>query len=281
VLTGVNVVVGKVLAQALPVPVVLFLRCALAAALLAPFALRQRPTRAVAVNLFAQAALGTVGYNLALLAGLRRTGALEAGLVLATIPAVMALGAAVFLRESLTPRHWAAAALASLGMVVLASREGGGGGSLTGDGLVFIGVCCEAAYMLLAKHSATRIGLAAGAFWMQLFSLLLVAPGALAVWPAAMPAWGILGLVVFHSLTASVFSLVLWYGGMRRAPAHLAGVFSVLLPVSAAATAVLALGERIGLALGAGFALMCISILLATWPGRRGIAVEERAELPG
>ena len=268
VLTGANVVVAKILAQEMPVPVVLFLRCALAALVLAPFAARARPRRVVALNLLVQAAVGTVGYNTALLAGLRRTGALEAGLVLSALPAVMAIGAAALFRERLSARRWAAVALASLAMAALATRGGGGGGSLSGSALVFAAVGFEAGYMLLAKHSAGRIGLASGAFWMQCFSALLLAPWALAEWPPALPPAWIGALLVFHSLTASVLSVVLWYGGMRRAPAHLAGIFTVLLPASAVLMAVLVLGERMTAALGAGFALMAASILLATWPPR-------------
>ena len=77
------------------------------------------------------------------------------------------------------------------------------------------------------------------------------------------------GLLVFHGLTASVFSLLLWYSGLRRAPAGLAGVFMAFLPASAAVTAVLFLGEPMTTAHLAGFALMLASLLLATWPARR------------
>jgi drug/metabolite transporter (DMT)-like permease len=280
-LTGVNVVAGKVLAQALPVPVVLFLRCALAGLVLAPFALRAWPGRGVALNLLVQAAVGTVGYNSLLLAGLRRTGALEAGFVLAALPAVMAIGASVLFGERLSPRRRVAVALASLGMMALAARTGSGGGSLAGDALVFAAVGCEAGYMLLAKYSAGRIGLWAGAFWMQLFSLFFLSPWALADWPTGLPPAPIAGLLVFHSLTASVLAVVLWYGGMRRAPAHLAGVFTIFLPATAAVTAVLALGERMSVALAIGFGLMGVSILLATWPERKTDAVQKRAEFSG
>lgn len=275
VLVGANVVVGKELAAALPVPLILFLRCGLATLLLAPWALRARawPARGVALNLAVQAAVGTVGYNTALLAGLRLTGALEAGLVLAMLPAVMAVGAALILRERLSGRRWAAVVLATGGIAALTlGRGGGGGGTLAGDLLVFAAVCCEAGYMLLSKRSATRIGIYAGAFWMQAFStamLLPFVPGDLVrMAPVVATPW-IGGLLVFHSLTASLLAIVLWYGGMRRVPANLAGVFTVLLPATAAALAVLVLGERMTVALAVGFGLMFASILVATWPRRR------------
>lgn len=268
-LVGLNVAVSKLLAQALPVAVLLFLRCLLACAVLAPFVRPRPPPRAVAWNLASQAALGTVLYNAALLAGLRRTGALEAGLVLASLPAVVALGAAALLGERMSGRGWLAVALAAGGMAALACARGGaGGGTVTGGALVFLAVCGEAGYVLLAKRSAGRVGLLQAVFWMQAASAALLAPFALPDLGAA--AWDarLAGLLVFHALTASVFAVVLWYAGLRRVGAAQAGVFTGLLPLTAGAVAVAALGEAPTAAHGAGAVLMFGSILLATWPGR-------------
>jgi drug/metabolite transporter (DMT)-like permease len=78
------------------------------------------------------------------------------------------------------------------------------------------------------------------------------------------------GLLVFHSLTASVLCLLLWYAGLRRVPAGVAGVFTGFLPATAAVVAVAALGEAFSAVHAVGFVLMGGSLLLATWPGRRG-----------
>ena len=64
VMVGSNVVVGKLLSHALPVPVILFLRTILAAAVLAPFALRRGaapPRPRIMANLATQALVGTLG----------------------------------------------------------------------------------------------------------------------------------------------------------------------------------------------------------------------------
>ena len=84
------------------------------------------PGRRVLRNLFLQAAAGTVLYNVALLAGLRLTTALEGGLVLATLPAVIALGSALWLGERIAPRGWAAVALAAGGMGASSSPAAAG-----------------------------------------------------------------------------------------------------------------------------------------------------------
>jgi drug/metabolite transporter (DMT)-like permease len=276
ILTGMNVAVAKTLAGALPIPMILGLRCLIACAVLLPLALWRdravRPGRKLLWNLFLQAAAGTVLYNVALLGGLRFTSAIEAGLVLATMPAVVALGSAWFLREHIAPRGWVAVALAAIGMaaIVLARGGEGEGGSVLGNGLVLLGVCGEAAYVLLAKRASGALPLLTASLWMQGFSAALLLPAWLPEAGAAArlaDSW-LLALLVFHALTASVLSLLLWYGGLRRAPAGMAGIFSAFLPGTAAATAILFLGEAPTATHALGFGLLFGSMMLATWPPR-------------
>jgi drug/metabolite transporter (DMT)-like permease len=280
-LVGANVVVAKLLAEALPIPLIAFLRCLVACLALWPLALAMEgrvrlPQRAIGLNLLAQAVFGTAIYNAALLAGLRLTTALEGGMVLATLPAAVAIGSALWLRERLSPRQWAAAGLAGCGMaaITLARLGGDGGhGSALGNLLVLVGVCGEAAYVLLAKRIAGLVPVVAASFWMQVFSALVLLPFALpgigaAAALVADPGLG--ALLVFHGLTASALCLLLWYAGLRRVPAAVAGVFAGFLPATAVVTAVLVLGERFGAVHAIGFALMGASLLLATWPRRAG-----------
>ncbi|MDW8443394.1 MAG: hypothetical protein RML45_03120 [Acetobacteraceae bacterium] len=112
---------------------------------------------------------------------MRLTSALEGGLVLATLPAVVAIGSALWLGERLGRRGWAAVGLAVTGMgAVNAVRAGAEGeGSLLGNALVFAGVVGEAVYVLLAKRIAGRVGVLTASFWMQLFSFLQLTPFAL------------------------------------------------------------------------------------------------------
>jgi drug/metabolite transporter (DMT)-like permease len=276
-LVGANVGVAKVLAGSLPIAMIVGLRCLLAVLVLWPLARamegRVRVDGRSLRNLFLQAAFGTALYNAGLLAGLRLTTALEAGLVLATLPAVVAIGSALWLREVLPPRQWTAVALAAFGMGALTLARAGGEahGSLLGNLLVFGGVCGEAIYILLAKRIAGRVPLVTASLWMQAFSMLLMLPFCLPVLGsvAALADPEVAGLLVFHSLTASVICLLLWYAGMRRAPAGIAGVFTAFLPATAALVAVVFLGEAFSGVHAAGFVLLTGSMLLATWPGRR------------
>ena len=276
ILVGANVGVAKLLAEELPIALIAFLRCTLAVLVLWPLARtldgQVRVSRPVLGNLLLQAIFGTAIYNAGLLAGLRHTSALEGGLVLATLPAVVALGSWLWLRERLSARQWLAAGLAGFGMaaITLARLDGGAVGSALGNLLIFVAVCGEAIYVLLARRVAGAVPVITASLWMQVFSALVLlpfaAPGLGAI--AALVEPRLLALLVFHSLTASVLCLLLWYAGLKRVPAGVAGVFTVFLPASAAVTAVLVLGESFGLVHAAGFALMLGSLLLATWPRR-------------
>jgi drug/metabolite transporter (DMT)-like permease len=262
-LVGANVVIMKLLSASLPVFVILLLRCTLAAGILAPFArLRAIPPRRALVNLGLQGLFGTLLYNAAVLSGLRLTGALQAGLVLATLPAVVAIGAVLFLRETLAPRQWAAVILA-VGGIAAISHAKLAGGSITGDALVFAGVCGEAGYMLLARRISGRIPLAQAVFFMQVASAMLSVPMALATWHAARFTPRIDVLLVLHSLTSSVLAMLLWYFGLRHITAGRAGLFTIFLPATATLLAILLLHEafhRIDLW---GLLLMGASMLLA------------------
>lgn len=278
-LVGANVPVAKLLAEALPIPLIAGLRCALACLVLWPLARalegRVRLAPGALGNLALQALFGTALYNAGLLAGLRLTTALEGGLVLAALPAVVALGSALWLKEAVPRRHWLAAALAGGGMAALTVArlgEVGGHGSAPGNALVFVGVCGEAMYVLLARRLAGQVPVVTASAWMQLFSTLVLLPFALPGMgaTAALAEPRLAGLLVFHSLTASVLCLLLWYAGLKRVPAGTAGVFTAFLPATAALVAVLALGDVFTWTHAGGFALLMGSLLLATWPRRRG-----------
>ena len=146
--------------------------------------------------------------------------------------------------------------------------RGAAGGDVAGGALVFLAVCGEAGYVLLAKRNAGRGGLLDAVFWMQAASAAMLAPFAASGLGDAAWSGRLAGLLVFHALTASVLAVVLWYAGLRRVGAAQAGVFTGLLPLTAGAVAVAVLGEEPTLAHGAGAVLMFGSILLATWPAR-------------
>ena len=105
----------------------------------------------------------------------------------------------------------------------------------------------------------------------NLWGLVLVTPFGL--WQAARfdfdaiepPTWG---LLLFYALAASMVTVWLWMRGLREVPAARAGVFTVMLPISAALVGIVVLDEPFGTGHVIAFVLALAGLLLATWPQR-------------
>jgi drug/metabolite transporter (DMT)-like permease len=209
-----------------------------------------------------------------MLTGIAMTTATAAGVILATLPAVVALLSRLFLREHLAPRTLLAIALAVGGIVLLqfakASDAVGARQALLGNLLMFGAVVCEASYVILGKRlAATRTPLRVSAL-INLWGLALTAP--LGLWQllradlGAMTG-GLWTLLLFYSLAAGLFSVWMWVSGLKHVPANQAGVFTVALPIAATAVGVLWLGETFTAVHGAALALAAAGVLLiATAP---------------
>jgi len=279
-LVGSNVGIGKTIVAFLPVPMFALLRFVIAMAVLWPL-LRPSKLRHVKrgewLNLFLQALFGTFGFTLLMLNGVHRTSAVAAGVITSTIPAVVALFAWLFLKERPDGRALASIVLAIAGVVVInlahsGEAEGGSGvgsvaGSLVGNLMVLGAVCCESLYVILSRRLTQTLSPIDICAYTHLFGLLLMLPfGAAALLhfdyaQVSIQTWS---LVLWYGLSASIFSFWLWMKGIRHVPGSLAGVFSAVLPVAAAAWGILFLGERPTLAHGIALACVIAGIALAS-----------------
>ena len=75
-------------------------------------------------------------------------------------------------------------------------------------------------------------------------------------------------LLLVYSIAASVVTVWLWMTGLKRIPASQAGIFTVFLPVSAAAVGALFYGEEFTRSQAAAFALALAGVALAAWPAQ-------------
>jgi drug/metabolite transporter (DMT)-like permease len=71
-------------------------------------------------------------------------------------------------------------------------------------------------------------------------------------------------MLLFYSLAASVWTVWLWMTGLQSVPAAQAGVFTVMLPIAAAAIGVGLLGERMNAVQLAAFAIALAGMVLVT-----------------
>ena len=231
---------------------------------------------------FLESFLGNFLFSICMLFGVSMTSAVSAGVILAAIPTVVALMSWGFLRERIEPRTWGAVACAALGIGLLAlskpAHTDAGSPSDThwlGNLLVFGAVICEASYAVIGKRLTGALGPRRITSLINLWGFALVTPfGIYQAWGfefAAVPA-GTWLLLVFYALAASIWTVWLWMTGLKVVPASQAGVFTVMLPVSAALVGVFVLGERLGGMQALAFAIALTGVVLATLPSRSAAA---------
>ena len=234
--------------------------------------------------LFWESFLGNFLFSICMLYGVALTSALAAGVVMAAIPAAVAMLSWAFLGERVRPRVWGAIACAALGIALLAlARDnapqpvGSSRWELAGYALLLAAVLCEASYVVIGKRLTGSVSPRRISALINLWGLALVTPFGL--WQArhfdfaAVPP-GMWALLVFYALAASMATVWLWMRGLRQVPSSQAGVFTVMLPVSAALVGVFVLGERLGAAHLLAFGLALAGLLLATWPERARTVVD-------
>ena len=277
-LVGVYVGLSKLLVAAFPVLLLAWLRFGIAAVAMAGWvkrsAIEQPLSRHDRWLLFFESFFGNFLFSICMLFGVSMSTALTAGVILAGIPAAVALMSRAFLGERIAPRVAAGIACAVGGIALVAltkHSESAQTGSLLGSLLLVGALLCEASYVVMGKKLTGNVSPKRISALINLWGLALVTP--FGVWQAlrfdfaavAAASWWLLG---FYSIAASVATVWLWMTGLKQVPASSAGVFTVLLPVSAALVGVVVLNEHVSLAQASAFGLALAGVVLATWPAR-------------
>lgn len=288
-LVGSYVALSKPLVAALPVFLLAWLRFGIGA-LAMPHWLRKPVNEPVMSRstkrlLFLESFLGNFMFTVCMLFGVSLTTAVSAGVIMAALPTVVALLSWMFLRERIGLRVWAAIACAVTGITLFSLSKSelsshvlyGLEGDLSykydwlGKLLVFGAVVCEAAYAVIGKKLTAQVSPKRITALINLWGLALMTPfGLYAAWAfdfkSVQPALWL--LLLFYALAASVWTVWLWMTGLKTVPAARAGVFTVMLPISAALVGVGVLGEKLSLMQMLAFALCLAGVVLATLPGR-------------
>jgi len=282
---GSYVALSKPLAAAIPIFLLATLRFGIAAVAMLPWTFTRAgdvpPTPHAWRQLFLQSFFGNFLFSICMLNGVALTSASAAGIILSTLPAVVAVFSAIFLKERLTGRAIVAVLLAVAGIAVLQLTRAGaapdeGHRVVLGNLLVFASVCCEATYVILGKRLTATLSAMRISALINLFGLALILPFGL--WQMrgfdfgtlGLPTWG---LLAYYAIAASTLATWLWLSGLKFVPANHAGVFTVALPIASTAIAVGFLGESLTTGHWIAFACAVAGIvLIATAPQREADA---------
>jgi drug/metabolite transporter (DMT)-like permease len=278
-LVGSYVGLSKVLVLVLPIFLLAWMRFGIAALAMAGWVRRVATDPPLNARdrrlLFLESFFGNFLFSICMLFGVSLSTALAAGVIMAGLPAAVALLSRIFLKERIAVRVMLGigCAVAGIALVSLTRSAASARHDSTPVGnLLLVGaLLCEASYVVIGKKLSANVSPKRISALINLWGLALVTP--FGVWQALHFDFGVVTadvwwLLLFYSIAASVVTVWLWMTGLRHVPAAKAGVFTVLLPVSAAAVGVLFLGERFSAAQAAAFGLALAGVVLATWPGR-------------
>jgi len=276
-LVGSYVGLSRLLLDVFPLFVLAWLRFGIAAIAMAGW-WRAEPEAATLtakerVFVFLQSFFGNFLFSICMLGGMQRSTAVSAGVVMATIPAMVAVLSWLVLKEQVKPRTWLAVGCAVVGISLVAlARDSAASGPTTelvwlGPVLLLAAVACEALYVVIGKRLTERISPKRLCAQINAWGLVLITP--LGAWHALHFDFGAPGALtwaqlVFYALAASVVTVWLWMWGLQTVPAASAGVFTVMLPIGAAAVGVLLLGEKVSLLQFLAFAIALLGVFLAT-----------------
>jgi drug/metabolite transporter (DMT)-like permease len=212
-------------------------------------------------------ALGATGhfiYQLGFIGGLALTTVASSSLILGCSPVVVSALTAAVGQERVSRRYWLGSALSLAGVyLVVGAGVGVSSDSLTGDLVTLGAVCCWAVYVvgsrrLMQRHSplvVTGYTMTVGTVMFLPFGL----PSLVALdWARVSPgAWAAL-------LSSAIFALfvayLIWHTSIQRIGNVRTAMYSNLTPVVALITAVVLLGDRLGLREAAGAAAILIGV---------------------
>jgi len=197
-----------------------------------------------------------------------------------TSPIFVALLAPLFLPERLSRAVLIALPIALGGLVLIAFASKGSGhvrplAIAVGVG----GAVVLAILVVIQKHIVSEVNPVGLSFWIDVFALVSLA----AVLPFAgrvLPSASELGFLAILGVVFTAISGLIWLTLLRHVTAQAMGFFSYIEPVSASLLAWLLLGQRLGLAVAAGGALVLVAGLIVILIEPAESAVGEVAGLP-
>ncbi len=279
-----NFVLGRAIHPDISPMALTFWRWAVAAVLLAPFAvpvmLRHRVgLLAIRRQLLVMAVTGICLFHLAVYTALKTTTATNAALMAATVPVVMPVFSWIINRDTLMWRQALGIAISLFG-VVMVLLKGAPATILSmavtpGDlWMLFVAVPVWALYTVLVRRLPSDLPPLASLMAIMLMGLVINAcVYVVDVTHAATISFTTTNVLAigYVAVFASVVAYVCWNKGVAAVGPNVAGLFSHLMPVFSAGLAILLLGERLEPYHGVGATLVALGIFM-TATARRSMA---------
>jgi len=252
--------------------VVVFTRCALGAALLLPFAIRQggllRTVRRHWLPMLAFACIEIIGPWFTLTDAERHLSSSTAGLLIAGVPIVGVVLARFFgdtEKLGLRRATGLALGLAGVGVLTVPHLTGGDARSL---GEVLLTVIGYATAPLIASRWLKDVGTLQLTAPCLALAALVYAPAATTARPSELPSASVLGALAVLGVICTALAFVAFLELIKEVGPTRATVFTYVNPAVAVAAGALFLGEDLTVGVGAAFALILAGSVLATTAGR-------------
>ena len=281
VLWGIPYLMIKVAVEGVSVPMVVFARTAVGAAILLPLALRAgwptwlrerwRPLLAFAVIEI------MIPWGLLSEAERHITSSMT-GLLIAATPIVAVLvGRLTGDAERLGPARWAGLAIGLAGVAVLAAPAMGDGSPLAIVEVLLVAVCYATAPIIAARRLSDVPALPMTAVCLG-GAALVYAPPAILTWPQTLPDGRVLAALAGLAVLCTALAFLVFFALIREVGPSRALVFTYVNPAVAVTAGVLVLGEPLTATILVSFVLILAGSVLATAP--RAAATPEPVASP-
>ncbi|MFL6197128.1 MAG: DMT family transporter [Thermoanaerobaculia bacterium] len=219
--------------------------------------------------------LGVFANQALFITGLRYTTAINASILMPSLPVFTVAIAAVMGVERITRARMIGIVLSVAGAMALVNpmRFSADRAGAIGNVMILGNCLCYSLFLVLQRPVLSRIPwrtvIAASFFFGTLGVIPFALPALLAMHPSAVPAsawWGVAYIILFPTVFA--YAAATW--AVRRSSPALVAAYSTLQPLVAAALAASFLGERFGWIEGIGFALIVAGLWqVSRQPSRR------------
>jgi drug/metabolite transporter (DMT)-like permease len=267
-------VVSDVVLTTIPPFTLLTIRLLMGALILAPFALRHRPTRR---DIVAFLGVGLVGFGISVGAqfvGTDKSTAVNGALVTSSSPAFILLFAAFILRERLTLSRIAAVALATVGVVMIVDPAQANFSSQTfqGDVVLALAAITWGLYSVLVRKVSGSANTLVITFFAFLGGLMLTIPASvfeLGVRPVGEIDSGIILGILYLGIVSTAGAMWLWNRAFALVNASTASLFFFAQPLVGAFLGVYLLHQPFSDNLRNGSLLIAVGILLSIYAEQR------------